>query len=97
MGAWLDANPGAALTILGAFITVLIYIIRMEGELKGLKARVASCEDRADEDREDIKEQLTNIGGTVDDIKTTLNQIVGALGRRSTDTRHGLSRPIEGT
>jgi hypothetical protein len=89
MGGWLDANPGAALTIVGALVTVLVYIVRMEGELKGLKARVSTCENRADEDRGEIKEQLSAIGSTVDDIKTSLNQMIGALGRRATDHRLG--------
>jgi hypothetical protein len=85
VGAWLDSNPGVALTLFGMLLTGVVYIIRMEGELKGLKARVAICEDRADEDREQIKEALSGIGHTVDGIKTTLNQLVGALGRRSSD------------
>lgn len=87
LGAWLDANPGVAMTMFTMIMAGIVYIIRMEGELKGLKARVATCEDRADEDREQIKDSLSNIGNTVDGIKTTLNQLVGALGRRATDAK----------
>lgn len=87
IGAWIDGNPGAALTVLTAVVGFVIYIIRLEGELKGLKARVSSCEERAHEDRGEVKEQLSAIGATVDDIKSTLNQLVGALGRRATDAR----------
>jgi len=92
MGTWLDANPGAALTIGSFIIMVVVYVIRMEGEMKGLKARVHACESRANEDRGDVRGQLLSIGLTVDDIKVTLNQLVGALGRRSTDSRFEISQ-----
>lgn len=89
MGAWIDANPGVAVTLFGMIVTGIIYIVRMEVVMGRLDQRVLSCEKRADEDREDIKKQLSTIGSTVSDVKTSVDQIVGALhGRRATDVLH---------
>lgn len=82
MGAWIDQNPGVAVTLLLAAISGVVYILRLEGALGALKARVTACENRANEDRKEIKEQLTTIGSNVDDVKETLNQLVGAYGGR---------------
>lgn len=83
MGTWIDANPEAFLTIVLAVVGVVVYIVRMEGKVGKIEARVTACEQRAQEDRGQIKERLDSIESTVSATKSAVDQIVGALhGRR---------------
>lgn len=95
MGAWIDQNPGVAVTLLMMIVSGVVYIIRMEGELREMKTRISACEKRADEDRKDIKERLDSIDTNVAQTKSAVDQIVGALHgrRRVTDlSQEGLER-----
>jgi hypothetical protein len=85
MGAWIDQNLGVFITLLGLAMSAVVYAVRMEGMVSRLETRISSCERRADEDRNEIKAQLSAIGADVGDVKETLNQLVGAYGRRSSD------------
>lgn len=85
MGAWIDQNLGVFITLLGLGMSAVVYAVRMEGMVSRIEARVTSCERRADEDRNEIKAQLNAIGSDVGDVKETLNQLVGAYGRRASD------------
>jgi hypothetical protein len=86
MGAWIDQNPEAFLTIVVLLIAFVTYIVRMEGKVSRIDERVTACEDRADEDRKEIKDHLKSISGEMGAVKSAVDQIVGALhGRRAGD------------
>jgi tetrahydromethanopterin S-methyltransferase subunit G len=86
MGAWIDQNPEAFLTLILMLVGVVVYVVRMEGKVGKLESRVTACEGRAEEDRAAIKERLDSIDGTMSDVKSSVDRLVGALhGRRIGD------------
>lgn len=94
MGAWIDQNFGAFLTLLGTIGGAIVYAVRMEGKVGRLEARMSACERRAEEDRDQIKDRLDSIEATGLATKSAVDQIVGALHgrRRVTDQSDGMER-----
>lgn len=95
MGTWIDHNPGLFFSLLLTVGGWIVYIVRMEGKVSKIEARVTACERRADEDRSEIKDRLDSVDQKLGGIGSKVDRLLGAFGQRATDHQLGKLADVE--